>query len=380
MAAGPVANLLLAIVIYWALFLSGVTVLRPLIGQVVDHSAAADAHFKAGELIKKIDGVEIASWQDVRWILIKKSLATSINNKATLQVEVVNEDHEVQVHHLALAGLDKNDFESDIVSKLGFVESRPKIAPVIGEVVSNSVAQLAGLKIGDQVKSVNHVAVNDWGAFVSVIQQNPNKRVVVEIARIKISPLNQNNTDALMPSMLTIALQPERLQENGKTIGRIGVAPKVDIAEAREAMKKLLVNIHYSPSEALVMAINKTWDSSVFSLKMLLKMVTGQVSLKGISGPVTIASYAGQSADLGIKVFLGFLATISISIGVLNLLPIPVLDGGHLMYYVIEIFKGSPVSDHLMEFGQRLGFAMLGLLMTIAIFNDITRFSGLFAS
>ncbi len=379
-AAGPVANLLLAIFIYWALFMSGVTVMRPLIGAVTDNSAAAQAHFKAGELIKKIDGVEVKSWQDVRWILIKKSFASSTNNKATLQVEVINHDHELRVQTLGLTGLDKNDFESDIVSKLGFVESRPKIASVIGDVVENSVAQRAGLRIGDEIKSVNHVAVSDWGAFVRAVRDSPNQAVIVEVARKETSPLHANNTVAQPPTLLTITLIPERLQENGKAIGRIGVAPKINTFEVQEAMKRLLVKIDYSPSEALAMALNKTWDSSIFSLKMLAKMVTGQVSLKGISGPATIASYAGQSADLGVKVFLGFLATISISIGVLNLLPIPVLDGGHLMYYVIEIFKGSPVSDRIMEFGQRIGFAVLGLLMTIAIFNDITRFSGLFAS
>ena len=152
----------------------------------------------------------------------------------------------------------------------------------------------------------------------------------------------------------------------------------MNISEVQSELNKRLVKINYSPIEALTMAATKTWDTSTFSLKMLGRMLTGHMSLKGISGPATIASYAGQSADLGLKVFLGFLATISISIGVLNLLPIPVLDGGHLMYYAIEIFKGSPVSEHIMEFGQRIGFGLLGLLMTIAIFNDITRFSGFF--
>ncbi|HSF71181.1 MAG TPA: site-2 protease family protein, partial [Methylotenera sp.] len=146
-------------------------------------------------------------------------------------------------------------------------------------------------------------------------------------------------------------------------------AVKID----QQELDKLLVEINYSPLMSLQKAVSKTWDTSVFSLKMLGKMLLGQVSLKSISGPVTIADYAGKSANMGMKTFLSFLALVSISIGVLNLLPIPVLDGGHLMYYTVEIFKGSPVSENIMLAGQKIGFAILGLLMTLAIFNDFNR-------
>jgi regulator of sigma E protease len=150
----------------------------------------------------------------------------------------------------------------------------------------------------------------------------------------------------------------------------LGASVKVD----KQALENLLVEVNYSVLESLQKAVEKTWDTSVFSLKMLANMVTGKVSWKGISGPVSIASFAGESASLGIKVFLGFLALVSISIGVLNLLPIPVLDGGHLMYYIVEIFKGSPVSEQVMMMGQKIGLGVLGLLMMVAIFNDINRF------
>ncbi|OYZ03727.1 MAG: RIP metalloprotease RseP, partial [Methylophilales bacterium 16-45-7] len=142
----------------------------------------------------------------------------------------------------------------------------------------------------------------------------------------------------------------------------------------REEMQSLILDIHYTPLESLQKAIEKTWDTSIFSLKMLGNMITGKVSWKGISGPVSIASFAGESANLGLKVFIGFLALVSISIGVLNLLPIPVLDGGHLMYYMAEIIKGSPVSEQVMVVGQKIGLGVLGLLMMVAIFNDINRF------
>jgi regulator of sigma E protease len=168
---------------------------------------------------------------------------------------------------------------------------------------------------------------------------------------------------------LALMVKPEPVIENTKTIGRIGAAYKIEQTE----LNQLFVTTHYSATAALVKAVEKTWETSVFSIKMLGNMIAGQLSWKGMSGPVTIASYAGQSASLGIKAFIGFLALISISIGVLNLLPIPVLDGGHLMYYVIEIFTGKPVSEAAMIIGQKIGFALLGCLMILALYNDINR-------
>lgn len=366
--AGPVANLLLAILLYWIIFMSGVMVMRPLIGAVDDDTPAAQAKLEVGELIKKLDGVPVESWQDVRWILLKKAVASTSTSQSMVAVETINKDHELHKQSLNLSGLDKNDFESDILKNLGLAEYQPKIAPIVGEIIKNSVAEQAGLKVGDKVVSVNQIIIHDWEAFVKIVRANPSKQITLQIER---NEFNKQTTQVLL-------LTPQSLKQNNKTIGQIGVVAKVDVLKAQADIDKLLVKINYSPVTALFMAAGKTWDTSIFSLKMLGKMVTGQMSWKGISGPATIASYAGQSADLGFKVFLGFLATISISIGVLNLLPIPVLDGGHLMYYVIEIFKGSPVSERLMELGQRIGFGLLGLLMTIAIFNDINRFARFF--
>ena len=364
-AAGPVANLLLAILLYWALFMSGVMVMRPVIGIVDDNSPAAQAKFEAGELIKKLDDVPVESWQDVRWILLKKSMASSSSGQSIVVVETVNKDQELQKKSLNLSGLNKSDFESDILEKLGLIAYQPKIPAIIGEITKKSVAEQVGLKVGDKIQSVNGAVVDDWEAFVKIVRANPNNQMSLQIER---SELNKQ-------AMLTVLLTPQGLNENGKIIGRIGAAAKVDVVKAQADIDKLLVKVNYTPFVALAMAADKTWDTSILSLKMLGKMLVGQISWKGISGPATIASYAGQSAELGVKVFLGFLATISISIGVLNLLPIPVLDGGHLMYYMIEIFKGSPVSERLMELGQRVGFGLLGLLMAIAIFNDINRFA-----
>jgi regulator of sigma E protease len=166
-----------------------------------------------------------------------------------------------------------------------------------------------------------------------------------------------------------LTLVPEAVQQNGSAVGRIGAAAKLD----QQALEKLVTVVRYGAASALAKAVEKTWDTSVFSLRMLGRMLIGQVSWKNLSGPVTIADYAGQSAQLGLVSYLNFLALISISLGVLNLLPIPLLDGGHLMYYTVEIFKGSPVSDRIMEIGQKLGLTLLLVLMAFAFYNDINR-------
>jgi len=191
---------------------------------------------------------------------------------------------------------------------------------------------------------------------VNTVKHSPNKQLQFEVLRAK--------------QTILVNATPATVQEGGKQVGRLGASVKIN----RQEMQSMIIEIHYSPFESLQKAIEKTWDTSIFSLKMLGNMIVGKVSWKGISGPVSIASFAGESANLGLKVFIGFLALVSISIGVLNLLPIPVLDGGHLMYYIAEIIKGSPVSEQVMMAGQRIGLGVLGLLMMVAIFNDINRF------
>jgi regulator of sigma E protease len=168
---------------------------------------------------------------------------------------------------------------------------------------------------------------------------------------------------------LNIALQPKSVVESGKTVGKIGAGPKLNEAE----WKALLNEVSYGPIDALYQSLRKTAETSIISLKMMGKMVTGQVSMKNLSGPITIADYAGQSAHMGLVAYMGFLALISISLGVLNLLPVPLLDGGHLLYYVAELIKGSPVSEQVMEIGQKIGIALLGTLMLFALYNDVNR-------
>ncbi len=350
-SAGPAANLLLAVFLYWILFMHGVVGMKPILGEITQGSPAAVASMKSGELIQKVAGEPVNTWQDVRWIVLQQSLKSPV-----VEVEAVSGGNEVHLHRLALSGIDKEDYEGDFLDKLGLKPYQPSVPARVGEIVEGSAAEKAGLKVGDEILLINGVAIKQWEELVNTVRKNPGHLLNLKIKR------DGSNLD--------LPITPDAAEEDGQRIGRIGAAYRMEQAE----LDKLLVNIPYTPLPALSKAIGKTWETSTFSLKMLGKMVTGDVSWKGISGPVTIASYAGQSANIGWKAFLGFLALISISLGVLNLLPIPVLDGGHLLYYMIEIFKGSPVSEAVMETGQRVGLALLGLLMVVAFYNDFNRF------
>ncbi len=347
--AGPVANLLLAIVLYWGLFTLGVTGMRPIIGVVDENGLAALASLKSGEIIQKVAGNPVNTWQDARWALLEESL----ENK-TVEIEAINNNNELLQHTLSFEGID-NNAEIDVLIKIGLAPFKPSIPAVIGEILPDSAAEEAGFKLNDKILRVDGVGVGDWEQVVNIIKVSPNKKLQFDVERAQ--------------KTLNIAATPEAFDDNDEIIGRMGAGVKLKQVE----LDKLLITLHYSPLISLQKAIAKTWDTSIFSLKMLAKMMTGKVSLKGISGPLTIADYAGKSANLGLITFLGFLALVSISIGVLNLLPIPVLDGGHLMYYVAEIFKGSPVSETVMVTGEKIGFGLLGLLMTIALFNDFNR-------
>jgi regulator of sigma E protease len=328
----------------------GVVGMKPIIGNVVDNSPAASASLKLGETIQKINGKEVATWQDARWILLNESL-----KKNSVEIQAINGNQEIHLHQLNLSGLNDDDFNQDILDKLGLSVYQPDIPARIGEVTKNSPADLAGLKTNDLVVQINKIKVNVWEDFVQEIRKYPNTPLAITVMR------NQQE--------VTLIVSPEAIVENDKTVGRIGATFRIEQTE----LNKLFVTTHYSAIQAFAKAVEKTWDTSIFSLKMLGNMVTGQVSWKSMSGPVTIASYAGQSANMGVKVFIAFLALISISIGVLNLLPVPVLDGGHFMYYMAEIFTGKPVSEATMIIGQKIGFALLGSMMVLALYNDINR-------
>lgn len=348
--AGPFANLLLAILIYWTLFMHGITGMKPILGEVPESSAASQASMKAGELIQKVAGTPVATWQDVRWIILQHAL-----NSPSVTVEAKSGENEVHLHNLPLNDLNEDDFEKDFLGKIGLKPYQPDVPARIGEIVADSAAEKAGLKAGDQVLKAGNAEISQWDELVKIVRKHPEQSLDLLVRRGDIE--------------INVPVTPDVVEEDGQRIGRIGAAYHLEQSE----IDRLLIDVRYPPLTAFSKAVARTWDTSLFSLRMFGNMLIGNASLKSISGPVTIASYAGQSAHIGWKSFLSFLALVSISLGVLNLLPIPVLDGGHLLYYMVEIFKGGPVSDKAMEIGQRIGLGLLGLLMAIAVYNDINR-------
>ncbi len=348
--AGPVANLLLAIALYWVLFVHGVPGLKPLLGEVAPQTPAAAAQLQAQETIISINGRATPSWQEVRWALLDLAL-----QDAEVRIEGRTELGEVVQHVLDLKVLVPADLDGDFLHKLGLQPYQPPVVPVIGKLIEGGVAQRVGLRAGDHILRVDGRAITHWKELVETVRSHPGQVLRLDIER-----------DG---SLLNLDITPEASREEGFTIGKIGAAPYID----RQAFDALLIEVRYAPLAALGQAVRKTWETSVLSLKMLGKMVLGEMSLKNLSGPITIADYAGQSAHMGVVAYLSFLALISISLGVLNLLPIPLLDGGHLLYYTVELIKGSPVSEKAWEAGQKVGIALLITLMVVALYNDFSR-------
>ena len=351
--AGPAANFLLAILLYWVLFMHGVPGIRPIVGVPVPGTPAAQAQLAAGELIARVDDVVVPTWQDLRWALLEH-----VMRKDTVRLEMHSERGDIQFRRLNLSSIGPDKIDVDLVQAIGLTRYQPPLKPVIGRLIPGGAGERDGLKEGDEVVEVDGRPIAGWEELVASITPAPGRALQFKILRGGATH--------------QLAVTPESKKEGGKTLGRIGAAPKID----EVALKRLVTEVHYGPMDSVARAAERTWDVSTFTLKMLGRMVVGQVSLKNLSGPITIADYAGQSAQMGWLAYVSFLALISISLGVLNLMPVPLLDGGHLMYYVAEIVKGSPVSDRVMEVGQQVGMVLLFSLMAFALYNDISRLFG----
>lgn len=349
-AAGPIANFLLAIFLYWALFIHGAEELRPLLAAPPAGTLAANAGIADGEIVRRVQGEAIVTWQDLRWRVLQTAL-----DKQMLRIETENERGEISERRVDLSSVDTRDLEDDLLQRIGLNLYRPRIPAVVGSVAPGSVAAQAGLREGDVVVAADGKPVSSWSQFVALVRESPGKGMDLEWERS-----GQRLRQLVVPAAET---------ENGKAIGRLGIG----VMDTHNMRERLMTTVRYNPLMALGKATTQTWDTAVFSLAIFGRMITGDISWKNLSGPVTIADYAGQSARLGLSHYLRFLALISISLGVLNLLPIPVLDGGHLMYYLIEVIKGGPVSERVMEIGQQIGLALLVLLMAFAFYNDINR-------
>ena len=344
--AGPVANFLLAIVLYWALFIHGVPALKPMIDAPPANSPAAMAGLTAGDQIIRVDDSEIQSFQDLGLALLRAGVA---DQRVTLGLKGG------RTTQLDTRNMETDDLEQDILPSLGITLFNPPIAPVVGTVIRGGVAEKAGLRVGDRLIAAQGEALQSWQDWVKRVRAHPGQPLEITFER----------QGARMNAKLT----PTPTQEGGQTVGKIGAAPQVD----ENMMAELMTEVRYGPIDALWQGAKKTWTMSVFTLEMMGRMVMGQLSMKNLSGPLTIADFAGQSAALGWISFVGFLALISVSLGVLNLLPIPLLDGGHLMYYISEVFTGRPVSERVMELGARVGLMALLLLTSFALYNDVQR-------
>ena len=375
-AAGPLANFLIAIVLFAGLYMYGVeepvckiSVRASDVAALATDSSAADdsaaqdkqtanaaatpatpawqAGLRSGDLVTAINEQPVAVWSELRWNLMQAAID---KKEARLTVERPGEGR----RHFVLPAdvLAALDLDGDVLGRLGLGVARP--APVVQQVLPGGPAERAGLRVDDLLLSVGGTPVADGIAFIDIIRASAGKTVDVVVRR------------AGQP--VTLAMTPQAEQaKSGKgtvTVGKIS---------AYVALVPDMIVVPSSPLEAVGKAMTRVWDTCTMTLKMIGKMIVGEVSLKNVTGPITIADYAGQTARMGVVSYLSFIAFISISLGVMNLLPIPVLDGGHLLYYSLEVLTGRPVPERFNEIAQRVGIGLLMTLMLLAVFNDVAR-------
>ncbi len=351
-AAGPLANLVLAVLFYWVVIAGGVTQLLPQVGTVITPSLAASAGFQPGDRVLSVNKQPVADWQQLRLALVDAVGSGDV----PLRLQVKTAQSATVLRSIDPAQADEDSLKALEQGNPGFMPMR--YLPAIGGIEEGGVAARAGLKAGDKLLAADGKPLGSWDAWVKLIHESPGKELQIRIERDG-KPLDMK-------------LRPATVADGDVMIGRIGAAPLPDAAW----MKQLAFVHKPAVAEAGVEALRKMSDTAWMSLKFLGRMVIGQASLDNLSGPLTIASIAGQTAREGWSPYLEFLALISVSIGVLNLLPIPVLDGGHLMYYVAELVKGRPLSERAQLFGQKIGFILLASLMLFAVLNDISRLFG----
>lgn len=348
-SAGPIANLLFAVLAYWILLVVGVSGIKPVINDVRPASIAAEAGLHAGDEILQIDGNDTPTWNSVYKALIQKA---EYGEKIDITVSStsIKQEHSLILPQVGLEQV------GNILEQIGIEPLRPSIKPILGEVMPGSPAEKAGLKAGDMLVSAQQETIPSWNQWVELIQASAGKTLDIELLR-----------DG---DRLGLTLIPETGEDSK---GRIGAA--VDASQTA-IPQELQAELRYGPIEAIKYAVIQTWDFSSSTLKSLWGMVTGKVSTDNLGGPISIAQIAGSSAEQGVMSFISFLAMISITLGILNLLPIPMLDGGHLAMFAFEAVRGKPLSDTMQVQIQKVGFLVLIMVMFIAFFNDLSRVFG----
>lgn len=349
-AAGPVANFLLAILFFWILAMLGSQQIKPIIGSVVANSPAAVAGLASGQEVVAVDGEAVDGWSGVNLQLVRR-----LGETGDLSVSVLEQGSSVPVvHQVRIQSWLKNEDNPDPIGGLGIQPWRPAVAPVIAELDEKGPAKAAGLQIGDRLVSLDGQSVTDWQDVVSRVRALPEGKVTLGIER-------SGQREELA---LTLAAKGEGKARTGY-LGA-GVA-------GGQWPPEMLREVSYGPVAAVGQALSRTWSMSLLTLDSLKKMVLGQLSVKNLSGPITIAKVAGASAQSGVGDFLHFLAYLSISLGVLNLLPIPVLDGGHLLFYMVEWVRGRPLSERVQAWGMQIGISLVVGVMLLALVNDLSR-------
>ncbi|MFT7185196.1 MAG: regulator of sigma E protease [Pseudohongiellaceae bacterium] len=374
-AAGPIANFIFAIFAYWLMFLSGFNVLIPNIGSVESDSIAANAGLTSGYEITAVDDQETSGWRAVSMALINrigdtgmlevdayKNNAISLDTANSLPSFSASGQRDVLIEKFSLP-IEKwlqNREPKELLSSLGIQPLRPVVPAIMGKVLKDSPAEQGGLLFGDHVIGVNDIKINAWHDFVEVVHASPEKEIQVDLVR---EDVNQQKHE------IRLYLKPGIHQDElGNTYGRLGVS-----AKSFTYPSEMIREVSYGPFVAISYAAAQTWSDTKMSLNAIKKMVQGLISLENLSGPITIAQVASDSISSGAEEFLRFLALLSISLGILNLLPIPVLDGGHLLYYTFEALRGKPLSEKWQAFGLKIGVSFILMLMTVAFYNDVMR-------
>jgi len=349
-AAGPLFNLMLAVLFFWIVLFIGETGLRPIIGHVETGTLAAEAGLLEGEEIVAVDQKNTATWSEV----IESIFSAAMTGRESVDVTVKNIDEQ---QHSRLINLPEElRSEPDkLYDKLGFKPWMPQLRPVVGRVLEGMPAADAGLQSGDLIVSANGEPINTWLQWVDYVQNSPGRVIDLTIERQGVQ--------------LSLEITPQKVVEKDEVVGKIGAAAEIP----EDLMASLQVRNDLPLWPALTGAVSRTVFFSTATLKMMGQMIVGNASVKNLSGPISIAQFAGLSAERGFVEFLSFLAKVSISLGVLNLLPIPVLDGGHLLFFAIEAIKGSPVSEKFQVVLQQVGILLLLSLMVLALFLDLER-------
>lgn len=348
--AGPVFNLVLAVFLFWCVLVAGETGIKPILGKVEQGTLAASAGFKEDEEIISVDDKLTPTWTEAMAVIFTSALDGNKDIKVT--VKDLNDEQSNRV--LKLSGSDIQSSEI-LYKKLGFKPWSPTLKPVIGNVLPESSALSAGLLKGDLILSADNIVIKDWLQLVDIVKSHPNVTISLKIERDGVE--------------LPINITPKSVQIDQKLEGKIGASVSVP----EDLIKSVSVKYSLSPLQAIPVSLETTWYYSVTTIKMMGKMLIGKTSVDNLSGPISIAQYAGQSASMGLVAFMKFMALLSVSLGILNLLPIPVLDGGHLLFFIIEGIKGSPVSEKIQSFFQQVGMLFLMGLMALAMVLDVQR-------